>query len=159
SSSANYTVGTPGIATVTIVDTDVSSFNQSFGSNPSWTGSGNTTSGNNYGFSSGTTNAGGGAGEAGGIIARNDNETYSADTNLSQTYNLGNLITASGKLTIFGQNNTDGEWFLGHMSSAVDTDDSVLGIEFLENTSTSVRFKARVGRPDSTNTGAESSVI
>jgi hypothetical protein len=48
---------------------------------------------------------------------------------------------------------------LGHISSIVDTDDSILGIEFMEHTNSSVQFKARVGRPDSTQGATESSWI
>lgn len=152
SASPNYLTTTPSNAMVVIFDDEAVG-------DPGWIGAGNTTSGNNYGWSYNTNFAGGAVGEIGGTIARNDNESYYADVNLSRTFSLNDTLTASGKLTLFGQNNTDGEWLLGHISSAVDTDDSILGIEFMENSATSVRFKARVGRPDSTLGASESAFV
>jgi hypothetical protein len=137
-SSGNYNVGTPSNATVTITDDDT--VNAAFSTNPNWTGSGNTTSGNSYGWSN-TSNAAGGTGEIGGTFARNAGESYYADTTVA-LQDFTDVITGSGKLTFFNQVNTDGAWFVGHLSSGL-SDRSMVGIEFLEQSSTSVRFRAK----------------
>ena len=86
-------------------------------------------------------------------------ETYYADTNLTQSFNLTNTITGSGRLSIGGQNGTDGKWFLGHLSSSTSSERSMIGIEFAENTSTSVRFYAKVGSPNGANNSSGSPIV
>ena len=140
--SADRNSVAPRSAKITIVDNDPLTFRTV----PAWTGSANTVNGNNYGYSASTNHAGGTIGEIGGTFARNDDESYYADTNLQRKLTLDDVIEASGKLTIFGQNNTDGEWFLGHLSSNT-ADKSIMGIQFAEHSSTSVRFRARMGHP------------
>jgi hypothetical protein len=115
---------------------------------------GNVVAGeNNYTWSN-TSNAGGSTGEIGGKFIRNNAESYYADTNLSQTFNLNNIITGSGRFNFGGEHSTNGEWFIGHLSSNSSGDRSMLGLEFLENTSSSVRIRAKVGSPDGANDSA-----
>jgi hypothetical protein len=152
--SGPYIIGSPNTGDVTIADND--NVNVDFSLNPGWTGSGNTTSGNNYGYKPASSNAGGATGEIGGIFARNVGESYFADTHLSATFNLNSTLTASGKVTVFGQSNTDGQWFLGHISSNT-LNGSGLGIEFLELNATTVRARARYTAPGGGASGASSS--
>jgi hypothetical protein len=65
--------------------------------------------------------------------------------------NLTNIITSSGRLFIGNQHGTDGNWFLGHLSSSTSSERSMIGIEFAENSGTSVRFYAKVGSPNGAN--------
>jgi hypothetical protein len=118
-----------------------------FSSNPGWTSVGNDIDGHNYGYSSGTTNAGGEAGEIGGIFSRNQRESYYADTHLSQTFTLKDKISASGKLDITELMNADNSCFVGHMSSSTE-DHSSMGIEFLEHDPASVRWHVRIATPE-----------
>ena len=152
-SIGNYSVGSPDNAQITILDNESDG---TFSSDPVWAASGNISNGNNFGYSPNTNYAGGDTGEIGGVFARSNIETYYADTNLTNSYNLTTAMTAAGRLSIFGQNNMDGDWNLGHMSTNPN-DRSFMGIRFLEQTDTSVRVSARMGYPNSIN-GSDSTV-
>ena len=106
---AAYAVGSSGSATVTIADNDAPAVTQA--TEPfdnaidvpahGWTGTGNTSNGNNFGFSN-TDNTGFGspAGEAGGVIARTANVSFYGDTMLGTLFTLTNTLHADGELAI-----------------------------------------------------------
>jgi hypothetical protein len=117
-----------------------------FDTDPGWTGFGNSINDNNYGYSIGTINAGGEAGEVGGTFGRNSKESHYADTHLSQTFTPKQKMSASGKLKLSDVVDANQTWFIGHMSSSAD-DYSGVGIEFMDNYS-SVKWRVRVATPE-----------
>ena len=139
SPSNKYIATTPSSSTIVIAD------NEAMG-DPGWIGLGNEIGGNHFGWSFDTNHAGGAAGEIGGIFARHEKESYYADANLAQAFTLDDRLTASGKLTVFGQAHTDQEWVMGHISSNT-ADRAMLGIDFMEGDDNSVKFGARVESP------------
>lgn len=121
-----------------------------FSTDPGWTGVNNTSGGNNYGYSSGTSQAGGSAGEVGGTFARRGTEDYYADTFLA-----GNGFAAGGNSTLRMAHQASGRFDalnvatmnnvveIGHRSAST-TDESFLGLVVLESSSTHVRVGAAV---------------
>jgi ferric-dicitrate binding protein FerR (iron transport regulator) len=104
-----------------------------FSRNPNWMGSNNTTSGNNYGWSSSTNEAGMTVGEVGGTFAAQVDSFY-GDTHLANTFNLGNKITASGKLDLRNitsgwSDDGDSGFFIGHFSET-GGNQKFVGLEF-----------------------------
>jgi uncharacterized repeat protein (TIGR02543 family) len=97
-----------------------------------WTGVGNTTNNNNYGWSN-TNDAGDAAGEAGGIFARSAGIRYYADTN-GGTLTRNNTLTMSGKFVLLNDN-FDGNFRIGFFNTA-DVPNNFVGIEFSEPTPT-----------------------
>jgi hypothetical protein len=139
--SPGNVVNYPVDPTVTIVDNE----SVTFANDPNWTGFGNTISGNDYHWSN-SGNAGGSAGEIGGTFARNDDESYYADTNLDRKYTLDDVIKGSGKFTTSNSTTMDGSWFVGHLTSD-PSNFSMLGIEFRENGANEVRWTLKMGNP------------
>ena len=119
---------------------------QTFTADPGWTALGNTSGGNNYGYSGTTNHAGGATGEAGGTFARSTLESYYADTNLAQSFNLNQFIQASGKFDLPNTNTFSSEVFIGHISSSAGTanasDRYSLGFDIFDVSS--AQFKWRV---------------
>ncbi len=143
---SGYVVGSPGSALVTIADDEADE-------PAGWAGLGNVgpnatanENGNHFAWSRDTHHANGAAGEVGGTIARVLTKTYYADVRLGHSLSLNEPIQASGKLTVFGQNNADGQWILGHMASD-PLDNSLVGIEFMEENDGSVRWRTLVAWP------------
>ena len=69
-----------------------------------WTGSGNTTGGNSFGFQPGNnTGLGTAAGEAGGVLARSTNVSFYGDATLGGNFSLNDTLHADGELAITGQ--------------------------------------------------------
>ncbi|MEO7298212.1 MAG: Calx-beta domain-containing protein [Verrucomicrobiota bacterium] len=107
--NAGYTVGSPSSATVMIADNDATAVTQATEpfDNASdvlahgWTGVGNITNGNNFGFSN-TDNTGFGspAGEGGNVLARTVNVSFYGDTTLGAIFTLTNTLHADGELAI-----------------------------------------------------------
>jgi hypothetical protein len=113
STNANYTLGSPSNATLTIADNDA--YVQS---------------------------------QVGGTFARNDNESYYGDLNLSQAYTLNSTITASGTFYAYDMESMHGKMFVGHFSqSTANNRREFLGLEFVEgDTDASIGVRARIYR-------------
>jgi hypothetical protein len=124
-----------------------------FSNDPGWTGSNNSANGNSYSWSSGTSQAGGATGKVGGTFARTLVDSYFGDLNLSQTYGLGNAITATGKFDILNissgwYSTGSSRFFIGHFSES-STNREFLGLEFQNGaTSTSMLVRGRIQRPN-----------
>ncbi len=86
--------------------------------------------------------------QAGGTFARNDNESYFGDINLSQSYTLNSTITASGTFTFSNADTMHGKFFVGHFSqSTADTRREFIGAEFVEgDVDGQVGVRARIYR-------------
>jgi hypothetical protein len=157
--SANYTVGSPNSNTITITDNDAT--NNSFSTDPGWTNSNNTNSGNNYAYSAGTSHAGGATGEVGGTFARAQVDSFYGDTNLASSFNLNNAITASGKFDVLNissgwYSSGDSGFFIGHFSQDAGSKEFI-GLEFKEDTATTMRVRARYQQPGTG--GADSAFV
>ena len=157
-SSTAYFAGSPSSATVSITDNESTNV-QTFTSNPSWSATGNATNGNNYTWSSGTSNANGATGEAGGTFARNTAESSFGDTNLAdlngagaEKLDLTNTISASGLFDVLNITTSpayNGEMFIGHYSSSTSASRrELIGMEIVEQEASSVRIRARMYMPD-----------
>ena len=87
---------------------------QDFSSNPGWTGTGNTLSPHNFGYSLSTRNAGGAvAGEMGGYNERSPKATY-ADTNVGTIDLANDNLSLTFKVMIDGNGNSG----LGYFNAA-----------------------------------------
>ena len=86
--------------------------------------------------------------QAGGTFARNDNESYYGDTQLSQSYTLDSSITASGSFYAQDVETMHGKMFVGHFSSSTANDRrEFIGLEFVEGDSDAfVGVRARIYR-------------
>jgi hypothetical protein len=124
---------------------------EDFTSDPGWTGVGNTTNGNTFGYK-GTSNAGGAAGEAGGdFVAHTAGTDYYADTTLGGTLSQQNVLSASGRFTVAQTPNVnDGQfeigWFDTTPSSLFDNGPfEGIVMHIREQTTTTYRVNVRVG--------------
>jgi hypothetical protein len=119
-----------------------------------------TADDNNYGFSN-TTNAGGPAGEAGGIFSRRN--AYYADTTLADSSNpsgildLNRPLRASGKYNILDGGTVDLEMFIGyfHTADAMNNETATasknqLGIKVGDVNAGNSRFLPKIGLADGT---------
>ncbi len=162
SANANYGISSPNNATITIADND-SSTGLGFATNPGYSGSNRTSLGNNFGWQPASSQAGGTLGEIGGTFARATSDAYFGDTFLTQSFNLSNTITGSGKFDLL--NITSG-WagsgnsglFIGHYSINA-TNNEFIGLE-LKNDSggltTQMQARARLQLPGGAGTAFSS---
>lgn len=142
------------LAVALFVATQSNVFGETFTSAPAdWIGSGNSGSGNSYGFSN-TGNTTGSAGEAGGTLARAPGDLHYADTTLSSTFSLSNLITASGSFFFnspggdYGSGG-DSEFYIGHLDSGTALGSfEFLGLEFRDDSASTLRWRPRLQEPN-----------
>src|SRR5687767_7096955 len=92
---------------------------QTFDSAPAdWVGSGNTSSGNNFGFlPTDETGGASGPGEAGGTFVRTVGLHYYADTTLGGTLSLNNPLTLSGEFDITAARGPDHAFGVGFFNT------------------------------------------
>ena len=107
---------------------------ENFTTDPGWAAVNNTTGGNNYGYQSGTSVAGGATGEAGKTFARTTSDNYYADTAsfVSAPPNLAYTIQGSGKFDFTNIGTFTSDVGVGHMSSSA-TDRSFMGLLVRDN--------------------------
>jgi len=124
-----------------------------FDSDPLWTGVNNTSGGANYGFSPGTSNAGGSAGEVGGLFTRQAAENYYAHVFMSgvgtDVLNYDSEIEGSGRFIVSSLSAFDNNVLIGHRSSSL-SDFSFLGLFIAESTPSLVRTYAGIVADDGT---------
>ena len=131
----NVTTGLiSGLGVLAIGFTSVASavtVTQNFDTAPAnWIGVNNTSSGNNFGWSN-TNNAGGTAGEAGGLFDRNGLFAYYADTSLGGDFNGTMDFAFSGRIEI--QNiNANSTVRVGYFDTSAGTNPTFLGISISE---------------------------
>ena len=87
-------------------------------------------------------------GQAGGTFAKNDNESFFGDVNLSQAYTLSSSITASGTITISNADSLHGKFFIGHFSqSTANNRREYMGLQLEEGDVDGwVTVRARINR-------------
>jgi len=123
-----------------------------FDTDPNWTGNGNTSGGANYGFSVGTSNAGGSPGEVGGLFTRRASENHYADIFMSgvgnENFTYNHPIQASGKVVLTSQSGFNNNILLGHRSSGSDF--SFMGLMVAESSATHNRYFALIQADDGT---------
>lgn len=120
-----------------------------FSVDPQWTGSNNTTSPNNFGYSAGTTNATGilaNAGEVGGTTARNSFDSFYADTDLTETLTLNHELFGSGSFIIQNPSAWDHTVWIGHFGTSAVDDFIALTISEPSGAFTQSRVRAEIQR-------------
>jgi len=113
-----------------------------------WVGSDNTVEGNSYGWSD-SDNAGGAAGEAGGVFARAGVNDYYADTSIG-TLTLDDSMAASGRLLLTNVQDFTGGQCLGWFNNdePIARRSNNLCIRFHEETSTQFRCEPMIESAD-----------
>jgi len=148
----SQTIGAVLLA-VTLQSASAITITNFFDTDPGWTGANNTTSGNSYGYSSGTSVAGGSPGEVGGTLARSSVENYYADTNMGGLvggyFTLNDPLIASGKFDATNLATMNNNVLIGHRSAGL-VDHSGLGLGVFEFSTTHVRVGALFERPNGT---------
>jgi hypothetical protein len=128
------------------IDVEDRNIDVDFSSEPHWVGSNNTTSGNKFGWNQAIDKTGRKVSEVGGTFARAQLDSFYADTHLSDAFDLGDRIAASGTFRM--DNITEGwadldsssGFFIGHFSRNAASQDFI-GLEFKESGS---RFSMQV---------------
>jgi len=105
---------------------------ENFDVDPGWTAVGSGSVGSSFGYQSSSTNAGGAAGEGGGLFTRQTSPYFYADTILTGSFNLDVAFSASGRLDVtqFQHPDTGAPLILGHFEQAGL---SQIGIVFTDN--------------------------
>lgn len=105
---------------------------ENFDTDPAWTVVGSGVNGNDFGYQSGSNNAGGDVGEGGGRFTRSTFETYYADTNIDGVLSLDEPLQASGKLdaTSFQKPDFGTGLTIGHFDTPGN---ARVGITFTDN--------------------------
>jgi hypothetical protein len=121
---------------------------QNFDTDPNWTGVGNLTAPNNYGYRASPSNQAGGAnpGEAGGTFARRSTEDLYCDTAsfADGAFNLSMPLTGSGKFDANNAANMNNAVLIGHRSKST-VNRSFIGLAVFESNvkrATMVRISA-----------------
>jgi hypothetical protein len=123
-----------------------------FDADPGWTGTGNQSNGNNYGFSASTSFAGGALGEIGGTFSRTNPHRY-FDSTLGGTFgtlSLDQALSITGRVIVRNPINYNNNIIFGFFDSA-DPDNTALGFQISEASNQSTADHRLFLRSESTH--------
>lgn len=148
----------------------ITTASQDFNSDPApdgWLGLGNTSGGNNYGWSSGTNNTNSDAvnGEAGGTFARQtaNSNSYFADVSFSTSLTLNDAIRASGEFVFTSVDGGTVDPFLligffDRASADINSDANWLGMSLADSAGTNLRVQSIIRLSNNTSPAGDSNV-